>query len=269
MMISEMFALYVLPTGRRSFALRGVAELAQVAGLQTIEAEAKALLEREASLGALEASWASSSASNKSDGGAELRSLDGDIDRMVSGIRDTAETRLRSLPRGLQKSRGAAIQAFLLKYFPNGVQAITNQSYPEEYEAVLAMTKAIRDEDAAIVDLLGLKPFLEDIEALMPAYLAAIKAAAKSSGAVVFKDLAARRAEAHESYCLLVAHILAGVENAAERAKVLQPVLDQQAAMRSFYSRRASVQDVDAETGEPVGEPAPGGGPAAPGGGPG
>lgn len=268
-MITELFALYVLPTGRRSFALRGVAELAQAAGQAAIEAQAKALLEQESSLGALEASWATSSASSaKSDVGAEVRDIDADIDRMVSGLRDTAETRLRSLPRGLRKSRGAAIQAFLLKYFPNGAQAITNQSYAEEYEAVLAMVKALREDDAEMVELLGLEPILKDVEAVLPTYLAAIKASSKSPAAVTFKDLVARRAEAHESYCLLVAQILAGVEGAAERAKLLQPVLEQQGAMRSYYGRRASVQDVDAETGEPVGEVQPGAAPAGPGGAP-
>lgn len=252
MMVSELFTLYVLPTGRRAFALRGVIEAAKAGGHKELERAARALLTREGQVAAREAAWASAAASNKSAESAELRELDADLDRMVSGSRDTAEARLRALPRGLRKSRGAAIQAFLIKYFPNGAQPITNQSYPEEYESVSAMVKSMRTHDGALVSALGLTTVLDDIDAVLPAYLAAIKAAGKTSSALAYKELQASRAEAHEGYCVLVAKIVASVDAAGARAALLEPIAEQEAAMRAFYTRRAAVQDVDSETGEPV-----------------
>lgn len=263
MMVSQMFDLYVLPTGRRAFALRGLIEVAKDGGHKDLEKAARALLTREGQVAAMEAGWATAAVTNKVVESAELRELDADLDRMVTGVRTTGETRLRALPRA-RKSDGPAIQAFLSKYFPNGAQAITNQSYPEEYESVLALVKSMRSQDGALVTTLGLTPYLDDIEAVLPAYLAAIKASGKTPTAVAYKELQASRTEAHEGYCLLVAKILAGVEQVVARAALLEPILTQEAAMRAFYARRAVVQDVDGETGETVATPSVPATPAAP-----
>jgi hypothetical protein len=264
MMVSQMFDLYVLPTGRRAFALRGVIDAAKDGGHKDLEKAARALLTREGQVAAMEAAWATAAVTNKAVESAELRELDADVDRLVTGVRTTGEARLRALPRALRKARGPAIQAFLSKYYPNGAQAITNQSYPEEYEAVLAMVKSMRAHDAALVGALGLAPYLDDLEAVLPAYLAAIKASGKTATAVAYKELLASRAEAHEAYCLLVAKVLVGVEATAARDALLEPVVAQQEAMRAYYSRRAVVQDVDGETGEPVVTPSVPAAPAAP-----
>jgi hypothetical protein len=264
MMVSQMFDLYVLPTGRRAFALRGVIAAAKGGGHKELEKAARALLTREGQVAAMEAAWATAAVTNKTVESAELRELDADLDRMVTGVRTTGETRLRALPRTLRKSHGPAIQAFLLKYFPNGAQAITNQSYPEEYESVLALVKSMRTEDAAMVTTLGLTPYLDDIEAVLPAYLEAIKASGKTPTAVAYKSLQAGRAEAHEGYCVLVAKIVAGVEVAAARAALLEPIVAQEEAMRAYYARRAVVQDVDSTTGEPVVTPSAPATPATP-----
>ncbi|MBK8014603.1 MAG: hypothetical protein IPK13_25040 [Deltaproteobacteria bacterium] len=250
MSIANLFSLYQLPTGRRSYALGRVAKYANELGDEVLERDVRLALRHEADVRVTERGWAANSKAETSSAAAELRDLDGDIDRALTALRDTAEARLRAVPRRERRTKGEPIERFLARCFPNGVAPMTMLSYPEEHEAVRALVTNLRKNEAEMVALLGLTPFLDTLQSLLPKYDAAIKRSNESEETVTYKDVLAVRARAHEEMCLIVAKILARHPSAEARRKLLEPILEQHAALADAYARRRGASDVHVETGE-------------------
>ncbi|MCB9652731.1 MAG: hypothetical protein H6729_01180 [Deltaproteobacteria bacterium] len=251
MSIANLFTLYQLPTGRRSYALGQVAKKASELADETLERDVRLALRHEADVRATERAWAASSRAETSSAAVELRNIDADIDRAVTALRDTAEARLRAVPRHDRKASGAPIERFLARCFPNGVAPITALSYPEEHEAVRALVTNLRKNEEEMVALLGLLPFLETLQSLLPKYDAAIKRVKGAEQTIVtYKEVVAVRARAHEEMCVLVAKILARHPSAEARRALLQPIFQQHEALAEAYAKRRGASDVDVENGE-------------------
>ena len=151
MELDTLFTIYQLPTGRRIFALKQLAEAPGAVRVTGLLALVEAEIERCSELQRMEHEWMSAKHTSTESRTAKLNSkLDstlGSIARVAAEYRDTL---------GMGDPLGAAGQTLLSRAFPGGVSAVTTLTYVEQVETVGMLLELFRGELEPEVIALGL-----------------------------------------------------------------------------------------------------------------
>jgi hypothetical protein len=256
---SNMMDVFQLPAGRRAYALAAVLAAAKKAKVELGDA-AKAAVAANEACRAREKAWDASGATGKSSAvSAKLRRIDARVDKSVSGIRDTLAAELEDLDADEDTQTADRLRECLDRHFPNGAAAYTKLAHVEEHAAVTTLVADLRKEHGDLVKLLGLERRLTRLSALLPKYKTEIDAS-NAGATITYKDVVLAREAAHEAMCSLMA-VVAGrwwrPEDAATRASLLGPILQQSEKVAEARRGRREVEDIDPETGDPVAPSAP------------
>lgn len=283
--LSAFFEFYQFPTGRRLFALAQVMKRAADAKLPDVVKHCNAALAHDRHCLDLERRWAGIAAEARGKGPPPVAlptspgtlQLDALIDRTLTAIRDQAQNQtLGTAPD--DPIRGVAA-SLLKEIFPSNVQDVTGLPFVEELAAVENILGKLTGKALApAVKELGLERLVSSLVGLTDQYRAALQAPAPET--LAFGQVRAARAEGQDLLLQTVAIVLGKFfrntpEDATARAELLGPILEQQRAIAAaLKGRRAVVEDVNPETGEPdpnatapvpagAGAPGQGGGGAA------
>lgn len=131
--------------------------------------------------------------------------------------------------------KGKAAQRLLDAYFPEGLGVIITAPYEEELVMVEHIAEAFGGREAAVVDELGLRMFVDALEAVLPEYRDSLAL----EDLVTATEVAAARDEMHLLMLRVVATILAdhGDDVAAMR-ELLAPLDDQEKRLGQLYAAR-------------------------------
>jgi hypothetical protein len=158
---------------------------------------------------------------------------------------------------------GRRARKLALAIFPQGAGAVTHSSFEDELAAGDDIVKQLRGPFASDVKELGLKPVADELERTLASFRAALpKEPVQRLG---FDAVRAARAGGQRHFERFIAKLLASDElSDANRARVLAPIAEQNARIRSFYAHHRSVPDVNPATGEELPAPADATPPVAP-----
>ncbi len=264
--IASLLRLYQLPTGRRAFAHRQVLKRATERGLDALVAHVTAAHTHDHETLRLERQRLGTSRGAYT---AETHKLDTLVDRCVVGLKSYLDSQQQSfLP---PHPRYQAAEALLQALFPTGASDIVRLSYAQEYEAVSSLLKGLDSDE--------LKPHVEALPDLsfLIANLRETNAeygASLSSGpnGPSGDELRVARDRGHELLAwtvVLIAAQYTASNDSDEVTHLLQPIMQQNEAMRLARQRRRQPLDVNPDTGdeetnegdpdEPIGDPIDGG----------
>jgi hypothetical protein len=246
--LKTLFDLYILSTGRRVFALRQVKPIAQQMKKRALVTLIGRALKHDERTLRLEASWAASG--YKSDP-QRVKRIGAQVDRTLSAIRDVAIGQARAGEPGSELHE--TLHEFLGALFPGGVFAIAALPYVEELAAVETLVGQLRGPFERHVEELGVGRLVERLAALAVEYREAQEERPRAEAS--WADVFAARAKG-QTLLLQIVAVIAGTyfdESSAEhtnaRAALLEPILDQQEAVRLYLKVRKPVEDVDPATG--------------------
>jgi hypothetical protein len=246
--LENLFNLYVLSTGRRTFALQQMKPVAADLGQKALVTMINQALDHETKTLKLEARW---EASGFVADPQRVRKVDAKVDRTLSAIRDTAQAQANAAETGdpLQ----ATAQELIGQLFPAGVQAVSSMPYVEELAAVDTMLKQMKGALARHVADLGLERLMNRLAELAKEYREAQEE--KRGSEVSFGDVRSARAIGHRKLLQIVAVILGthyddSAEDVRLRTALLTPMLEQQEAVRQYLKLRKPIEDIDPTTGE-------------------
>lgn len=144
----------------------------------------------------------------------------------------------------------AGAQALLDDHFIEGAVTITAQRYEEQLARMKRLHEALkRPENAYLIDALGLRIHVRRLGRILPAYRRALTRV--GARAVSFDEVVQIRKVSYEAICQVVATIL-NLPNPAARARLLGPIHYQQGLMAKARAERASLKDVNPETGREI-----------------
>jgi hypothetical protein len=257
---SNMMDVFQLPAGRRAYALAAVLAAAKKAKVELGDA-AKAAVAANEACRAREKAWDASGATGKSVGG-ECQAPAHRCARRQVRQRDPRHssrqswrtwTRTRILRRPIASvSVSTATSRTAPPRTPSSRTSRSMLPSP-------TLVADLRKEHADLVKLLGLERRLTRLSALLPKYKTEIDAS-NAGATITYKDVVLAREAAHEAMCALIA-VVAGrwwrPEDAATRASLLGPILQQSEKVAEARRGRREVEDIDPETGDPVAPSAP------------
>ncbi len=247
-LMREHFTFYDFPTGRRLFAMRELAAIAETKGLVDIQGLAEAAAEQAAHTAAREADWRRARTTTV---GRRKRAgeVDAQMDRTLGALLTHLETKVHAFSA---KRSGALASELIQQLFPAGAAAITSMTYEDELAAceVLYGELQARPEH---VEALGLGDYVEQLGELIPAYREALTQ--ESTRELSHDEVRAAQREGQELMLRAVAKVLGefggpGEEHQAMRQQLLGAVYSQQRRMREHFANRRGVRDIDPETGE-------------------
>ena len=256
---SDAVHLYKFPLGRCLFALRGV----QARAVETNQTEVATLAGRGAELAqtAMDMTLRFQASYGSKYPPAAL-ALDTIVDRCLGGVSGYLDVQIRMYP---EEPRGEAAERLLRALFPDGVAAVTSLPFAEEHGQVNVILDRAQASDLAA-----------DVEALpeLPSLLARLRERNDEYGAVlrqqqdgpsrdelraVYRQCQDRLAE---TMALIIGlYALRSPDNIEERDHLLEPIVQQNQALRAIRRRRRVPIDVDPSTGEEIDDPEPGPGP--------
>lgn len=255
--LEGLFKLYVLSTGRRTFALQQMKPIAADLEQKALVTMINRALEHESKTLKLEAKW---EASGYVADPQRVRKVDAKVDRTLSAIRDTASAQANAAEPGdpLQ----ATAHELIGQLFPAGVQAVSSMPYVEELVAVETMLKQMKGPLARHVADLGLERLMGRLAELAKEYRQAQED--KRETEVDFGDVRGARATGHRHMLEIVAVTLGtyydeSPKHVQTRSALLKPILDQQEAVRQYLKARKPIEDIDPATGDakPASMPTP------------
>ena len=246
--LNDLIKLYVFPRGRREFALKAVAKLAESGGHDQLAeacrqgaAHDRRTRELERELKAREALGADP----------RLGQLDASADRTLSALYDIPEATARALGGEMVQ----AARAFQSDLLPGGVHAVTSLPWAEQITELEAIMKLLRGSHRAAVERFHLQALVERLGQVTEQFaelLNANRPDPKHSAA----ELRARDARGQDHLLQAIALTLglypkATKADARARAELLAPVRDQSEQIREARSRRRPPGDIDPDSGQP------------------
>lgn len=172
-------------------------------------------------------------------GGPDIGAIDGLTDQSLTSLRDMVVAYIRgALPGDVKAELAERVRKAI---FPDGVSAITSLPYVEELAALELILDALRDELQVEVSALGLTHMVERLTTLFEMYQSALDAGGDH---LWFRDVKAARERGHVFMLEAVSQVLgrffreADPSHAEARAELLEPVLEQDQAMRDYLRSR-------------------------------
>ena len=259
--LPAVLTLNQFSTGRRLFTFYRILEAATKLNATDIVSLAQKAISADEETAKLEQRWAQKRRNGKvsakqAKAQKALQALDSRTDRAITGIRDGAESAIRAADED-EKALIDEVEHFLNEIFPNGVAAITSQSYDEESVSVKAIVGRLNGDLAPTVSKIGLTLQVQRLTKLAAQYEEAVSAV----DTLEFGKVRAAR-EVGQGFLLRLAAKTIGIfdeptgDHAEKRAALLLPILRQNQAISDHIRARRSVPDVDPQTGEE--QPAPG-----------
>ena len=241
--------LYSFSTGRRLFAFQQVKVLAEEVGFAALAAHLVTAIAHDRTTHVLDRQWDARKAA-PTDGGA-VRTIDIDLDRALTGIRDTGVAQQNGLPAG--HPTAIAIGEMLIDLFPAGVQVITTAAFIDELAEADRIVEALQGQYAALVAQIGLGLLTARLAELAVTYRQALEKAPPTG--LDYGTVRAQREQGQE-HLLQAAVMILGkywgstAEVVSLRGKLLAPIVRQNDAIGAYLRSRRAVQDVNPETGE-------------------
>ena len=269
--------LYRLPVGRRLNVLKQVRKLLA----DTVHTDVKALVEEAhkhdlTTLDKLRRAGAVPQQATGADGATEL-DLDSDIDRVLGGIDDACDAKVKAL--GESSPGGAAAGRIKATAFPKGVGHAVRMAHAEaEAEVGRILGMMLHKDDPrseeldapegdadwrgrlrADVETAGLVDMADRLAELYQEFMK-IRGEGKPRPVVTKADADAANIVGEEYmvgvFCSLVALYPKPTEEHEKlRAPLLEPYFTHNDAMADYYRRNAKPKDVDPDTGDPVETP--------------
>lgn len=245
--ISWMVKLYQFPMGRAKFALHSVSQRAVESGateLATLAANSAGQVQYAINLAAR---YESAGAGQYPP---QTALMDTKLDNCIGGLHGYFEAQMRSY---MGEIRAEAAERLREVCFPLGVGAITQIAYAEQHAEVDAMLARIAEpahaNDVAVLD--ELPALLQRVRMLNNQYGALLR----QGNGPAREQVRAGRARVQELVCQVACAIIGHYamqtpDDTAERDRVLQPILDQNEAIRVARRRRRAALDIDPQTGE-------------------
>lgn len=257
--LSVLFHLYQFPTGRRIFALGKVIKAAGAEHEELVE-HCNAAIAHDRKCLALEREWQGLAAKARGKVPAvpspspTAVKIDALTDRTITAIRDHAMSQTAGAPP--DDPIHTTVASFLRQVFPShNLHDVTLLDFVQELavvDDVLARLKS--DALAPTVNELGLSRLVTRLAGLAEQYRDALHAPEPET--LTFGQVRAARAEGQDLLLEAVAIIVGkhhskSTADIEARARLLAPILEQNAAIGAAMRRRSTVDDVDPETGEP------------------
>ena len=251
MQAADVVHLIQMPIGRKLWTIKQLEDEATTRNMAWALPHIATLKQGAQQTWTLEQSWKTNK--HVREGGLHVaNSLDPKIDSACGAIFNIAHSMASALDASSPLAQAAT--TVLTTYFPLGLGEVTRQPMIDQHADVEAIIEGLRTTHAAEAALLNLEPLLLTLEALMPAYGAALGAPTKR--ATTFSDLQARRAMDHSGLALFAARLLVrAADEPAERADnaaLWAILLAAQEATRADRARSGRDADVDPNTGAPV-----------------
>lgn len=242
-----------LTTGRRLFVLQSMLAIACKRGEQAIIDALQESIEFDRHTLLLEEQW-KTVRDNRSTRRGDASVIDNALDQAINSVATVARGHASGDPK---KPRPVAANTILQTLFPNGVSAITQQSFEEQLESVvLFLSKCLTLEDE--IRLLGLEDRVAEIGELTTRFRIELEKTPK--GQVTWDQVRAAYNEGHERYLSIHALILGkywrrDVEHTALREEIFAEHNRQIEIVQDKRRRKVPVLDVHPDTGEEIGDP--------------
>lgn len=238
---------YQLPSGRLIYALEASLEQAEALNLREIAGACDRALKQ--ARDTLRAERAYARRRRKDRAMAAASKIDPEVDRSVTLLRDVLKIGVKA--RAAADPMKARASEMLTHLFPKGVGPITSLPYIEELAAiddVLAEAEQFPD----VIDALALRSFLDRLAEHTAAYRSALEPIREALPD--FPTIKGHRERAHELLTEVIARTLgrfptSSPEDRAAADALLQPIVEQNEAMREALRRRKPLADLDPETG--------------------
>lgn len=240
---------YVLPPGRAIHALERVAAMATALGLSALAARAQAAIAEFRQFKTMHTRWRTS---REGLYGEASSALDAWLDRALSSVDNYLEGQVTLFPADHPRSVAASVVRPAL--FPEGVQAITRQSYVQQRVDVDDMLAVFASPELAPAraELPELTPMMAHVADLNVQYGASIDDYDRDRPSQ--ETLRAVQERAHTMLLEIIVSILAAYVEAAPElreplAALLEPIERQNEAVRATRRRRQPPSDIDPGTG--------------------
>lgn len=248
--LQDYIRVYQLPTGRRMFAQRGVADLAKKAGNRELEAHARAAVKHDEGTRRLELEWTAERRSPKTDG--EAVRLDNELDRTLGSLHSYLTALAGSPVQGMGSVEARRV---LVETFPDGATTYTVLAFEEQASAVDVLLEKLKGPLAGAVDAVRAGPMVEALAKLNADFHAVLSREPKQ--AMGYDIVRTSRERGQAMLFETVARVLGTFPSASEahmkaRAELLEPVRLQNEDVRVARQRRREAPDVDPASGEVV-----------------
>ena len=247
----DLSSLLRFSNGRRLFVLKMLMTLATGLASPLLISRLEVALAFERSLRTLESDWRRTRG-NRSTARGNAAVIDAQLDRLIGSIYRTVQEALVPLPAG--SAAAIMVANFLLRYFPEGAEGITNA----EFEDALAIIEEMNEDFAVLSDTdkgtLNITNHVPELARLAPLF--AIELNRPVAGQVRFETVSEARLEGHEHLCGIVSTINSEYwgkepEKVAAREALLAPIREANARVVERRKRKnAPDVEVDPETGE-------------------
>ncbi|MBA2662857.1 MAG: hypothetical protein H0U74_11210 [Bradymonadaceae bacterium] len=248
--IAVRFKSYSMSVGRRILVLTAIEQIAQKHLDTMIAQKAARAIAQERETWSLVQAWNKNK--GKRDGTRpDMVLLDGEADRSMSANFRTASNLVASLPPTNPLNKMG--REFIAEYYPEGAGAVTSVRYEDQLttmEQFLAAWNSATWRER--VDKMGMRPFIDQLEALVPRYRATLMAPVRRS--VTFDQVRAAELSGEDRLASIVGLVLGyyGEDTRADRDRRVEYLAtydDQQARVGAYYRRRRPAPDVDPDTG--------------------
>lgn len=250
--ISDYFKGYQLTVGRRLLILRSIAAIAEEKGDMVILERSRGAIAEERKTWEIQSLW--DRTRGKSEGARpEALALDNRADRAIAGIQRGAFNFVENAPETNPLHKVG--RRLLDEFFPDGVGAVTNQSYEDQFPTMERYVAQWTDEWADKIEQLNLSLFVRQLEELLPAYEAALVAPRRRT--VSYDQVRAAHADGEDRLASVIALVLGTYgeetpESDKLRRRYMQTYDDQQQRVAAYHRRRRPVPEVDIETGDEI-----------------
>jgi hypothetical protein len=247
--ISRFVNCYVLPPGRAIHALERVVALAKALGLTKVAARAEAAIAEYRQGKGLQLRLRISRPGLY---GADTAEIDAWLDRGLTSIDSYFDSQIALFPA--DHARVVAASAMKKALFPQGVQAITRQSFVQQRVDVDELIVAFESPDLATAraELPDLTPMMAHVAELNRQYGASIEAydRARPTRESLREVLERAHTMLLETVVLILAEHVEGAPAVRDQvAMLLEPIERQNEAVRATRRRRQQPIDIDPDTG--------------------
>ena len=251
MHIAELLSLYKFPVGRCLFALRSVEERALAVGAPEVADLA--------GRGAAEVTDILNAQMHYQAGTDRLHpphavAADSLVDRCLGGIDGYLDVQTRMYPG---EPRGEAAERLQQALLPHGVGVISRLPFAEEHSHVDALLARAQAPDLAadVAALPEMAAFLERLQVRNAEYGELLRSVPTTPTRAEIDAGRARSQEllAGTTALIIGRYVALGPQHDSERDHLLQPILDQNEALRKARRRRQMPVDIDPTTGDELG----------------
>jgi hypothetical protein len=250
--LADLFTLYRFTPGRRLYALRRTRE--RLAPNDPLLADIDAAIEVDKKTLELLTRWQTQRRSTDN-WPQEALQLDREHDRLWAALQRACHA--IAVGYGPDSPQGAAANRILNSVFASGISALIHLPFVEQRERTDAWLARLTGELAADVQAAGLEPIVARLAEVNTRF-GQLLDQHKPQGGIAYEQLLQANADGELALLRIVA-MLTGrtAKDDAERARLLEPILQQNEQIAHSHRRSAKVPDVDPNTGEVV-EPAAG-----------